>query len=184
MSEYSALIGLLLMALGIPGLVAPSFWRGLLGKFPRWKTGAWALAAIGLAWAAYRLLMASFMADWPLVRRLVLVGTPVAYLLIVFFLGELLAPRALGGLLLLAPLTVLETAALHPSPLRLVVTVLCYVCVVAGIWLVLCPYRFRTTVESLMPDNTAARITGAVLTTAGAVFLCLGFTVYRQTGVV
>jgi hypothetical protein len=63
--------------------------------------------------------------------------------LVVSFVPEFLAVRALGALLLLAASPVLHAAFLQPQTSRLLVPILAYVWVLGGMFLVGMPYLLR-----------------------------------------
>ena len=142
LSIASLLIGLLALTAGGISLAAPARVRAGLAAFPRSIWPGRILAAIDLTWAAYELsLMHLGMFDAWKVHLFWL--TPVAIALCVVYLDELLSPRALGGLLLLAAGPVLNAARWHPSDWRLIVTVIAYLWIVLGLVLLLSPWWFR-----------------------------------------
>ena len=109
---------------------------------------------------------------------LLYVLTPLSIVLVGFFVDDLLAPRALGGLLLLLAAPLLDAARWHASPLRLVVVVAAYILVVKGVVLVVCPYQFRKKVERFLTGDHACRLWGSAGCVVGAVLLTLALTVY------
>lgn len=163
-------LGILIMACGISGVVAPVKLPDLLKRFPRSAVAGWLLTAMALAWAAVLLCRSSFLLKYSWSNTVVLVLLPIAFLGLVFFLDELLAARALGGLLILAGSPVLEIARIHVSPWRVVVPALVYIWVITGMVLMLSPFVFRQTVERLSKSQTRFRITGTVI---GCVGLCV-----------
>ena len=167
--------GLLVFA---PALLAPEFARKFCVKFPRNKTAAWVLTGVGIAWSAALLHNATFFAEWPMVRRTTLILAPVIFVLVVFFLDELLAARALGGLLVLAPRPMLDAAFVSHCPWKLAIVILAYVLVICGIVLLLSPFHFRKTGEFLLKTNSRRRLTGAIGMLAAAGIIALAATVY------
>lgn len=161
-------------------ILAPAAARRVLAAFPRNKWLGRALALVALAWSV-RLVM-----DMPLgfvepyKRWFYLIG-PLAYVLIIFLLDELLAVRAFGGLLLLVAEPVLFSAR-EPglSDWRLPMVVVAYTWVVAGMVLVLGPYWFRKTVEVICRTDARCRVTGAVGLAIGVWLLVLGLTVFAR----
>ncbi|TFH16349.1 MAG: DUF2065 family protein [Lentisphaerales bacterium] len=179
LAVYSRVAGAFCVLCGLSLLLAPGQTRTLAQRFPRNRIAGWLLTGVDLAWAGWFLYNATFLAELPLARRLVIILMPVVFLLIVFLLDELLASRALGGLLLLIPQPILSAAYLHPSRMRLIMTVLAYVLAVLGMILVLSPYRLRQwTTGSLMRTDRRTRISGAVLVNAGLCLVCLGMMIY------
>ncbi|MFO7642489.1 MAG: hypothetical protein R6X17_14860 [Candidatus Competibacteraceae bacterium] len=141
--KVSALaMGALHLAAGVALAAAPGAAVKGLQKFPRSVWPGRALALGALVWVALIVGGAS-LGRFDHLKRLLWPAAGVSYLLIIFFLDELLAPRALGGLLLLAAQPILLAARFHPSPLSRVISAVVYVWVVVGMILVLSPYRFR-----------------------------------------
>lgn len=181
------------VALGGLGLVKSAFWLlapGLARKwtegFPRSRAAAWLLTAAGLGWVTWLILatplgrgeLFGVLVDWDQVKQWLTVVSPVLYFLIVFFMDELLAPRALGALMLLVPEPILSAARWHDSPWRLVMTVLAYAMVVAGIVLVLSPYRFRMSAAAWTGTDRRCRQLGIAGAALSAGLVILGVVVY------
>jgi len=104
--------------------------------------------------------------------------TPVLISLVCIYMEELLAARALGGLLLLIPAPILTAARLNDSPLSGVMTVVAYITAVKGISLVLSPYLLRKVSEMALKTDIRARALGAVGVGFDAFLLVLAFTAY------
>ncbi len=160
-------IGLaLLMAVIHSGLLfAPSLWREGFRRFPRSRWCGRILAVVAVAWAGWVLR------DMPLGRFEMLKAglIPLCVLMVILvwiYMDELLAPRALGAILLLYPAPLLEAARLHDSPWRVLASALAYILVVKGMMLLLNPYLFRRFSELALGNNRLCRIAGG----AGLVF--------------
>lgn len=171
-------MGLVLAAACGAVLALPMRAEAWLRRFPRHRPSAWVLTTVAVIWSALLL------ADTPLgpverFKPLLFVLAPLAVALLGFFVDELLAARALGGLLLLVPAPILDTFRWHGSVLRYVPIVLAYVMVVAGIALVLSPYLFRKWVDVSCGRSGRLRLTGALGFGLGLALLVLGFTVFR-----
>jgi uncharacterized protein YjeT (DUF2065 family) len=166
-----AVLGLL--ALGLPGIC-----RKLVGIFPRNIVAAGIITAIDLVWVASLIYFAPFLDAMPVIRKAAVLLTPVFFFMLVFLLDELLAPRALGGLLLLVPAPILNAARWHDSPWRFVLTVLAYVLVVTGMTLILSPYRFRQVMAVLMATDNRSRLVGGISACFGIAVLALSLLVY------
>lgn len=177
LSLMACILGPLFIVLSLPCIFWPGRVREGLLAFPRSRFPALALTAVDVAWVMIIVLRAPLgRFEW--IKPYLYVAGPVAYLLLIFFMDELLAPRALGGFLLLAANPVLQAARWHASNLRLVVTVLAYVWVVAGILLVLGPYYFRRMAEWSTSSETRCRRLGIARLALGGVLLALGLFVY------
>ncbi len=111
-------------------------------------------------------------------QLLVLLMAPAALVLIVVFVDDLLAARALGGLFLLCPLPILNAAFVHPSNSRLVMTVFAYVLVILGIVWVWSPFMFRKMAAKWIAGPRLSRMAGLAGSLLGLVMILLGLAVY------
>jgi hypothetical protein len=91
-------------------------------------------------------------------RRLMLVGISVGAVLSWMYVEEFLAVRSLGMLLLLAAEPLLESAVLRDEPSRLLLTVLAYGWVLAGLFCVGMPYLLRDAIEWVSTTTTRWRL--------------------------
>jgi hypothetical protein len=178
LSVASLLIGLLALTGGTISLLAPVRIRAGVAAFPRSVWPGRILAAIDLVWAAYELsLMHLGMFDAWKVHLYWM--TPVAIVLCVIYLDELLSPRALGGLLLLAAGPVLDIARWHPSDWRLIVTTIAYLWILLGLTFLLSPWWFRRiSLWVTGAGDHAVRITGAIKAAVGLGLIALALLVY------
>lgn len=177
LANVSWVAGLAVGLFHLPLLVAPSSATRLLERFPRSRFFAWTLTAVDLLWAAW-LLDRIPLGRFDPVKDYLIILAPIAWFAIVFLVDELLAARALGGLLALVPSPLLDIARWHESDLRRVVVVLAYACALSGIALLLGPYWFRRTVRALAANDGACRIWGATGLFVGLLLVVLGLAVY------
>ncbi|MEI6809241.1 MAG: DUF2065 family protein [bacterium] len=178
LSIVSLIVGGAIVALFTPAVLFPEAARKWCGAFPRSVVAAWVLTAVTLAWSAALLYSSPMIAGIPWAQRLAVLLAPVAFILAIFLLDELLAARSLGGLLVLIPRHILDSAMVHDSPWKLAMTLLAYVMVIAGIILILSPFRFRQTAEILMQNNARSRLIGSVGVIVGIVAVVQALTVY------
>lgn len=179
MSELSGVVmifGAGLAMICAPLVFLPEKAMRFVKAFPRNKAIGMALTAVALTWSAW-LLMKMDMGGLDKWKPLLYVLTPLTFILVVLLVDELLAARALGGLLLLVPAPILTAAQWHASPFRLVIVILSYLLVVAGMILVLSPFRFRKTMAILAANQKNCRITGSIGFALGILVICLGLTV-------
>jgi uncharacterized protein YjeT (DUF2065 family) len=141
-------VAAVLLVVSLPFAVAPDRAVAFLGRFPRSRAAGGVLAAVSLFWAAMIVYNAE-LGRFNSLKPVLMILAVVAFFLVFFLMDELLAPRALGGLFLLAATPVLNAARWHPSALRLVPVLIAYILVLAGMFLVLNPYLFRKTVERI-----------------------------------
>ena len=159
------------MALWLRGMAA---W---VGAFPRHVWAGRILAAVDILWSAWLLLQMRF--AWVDAHHmLIYAAVPLAYVLVILFVDDLLASRALGGFMLLAPLPILESAFVHPAASRLVMTSFAYLLVIFGIVLVWSPFKWRQWTERWIIRVPITRTVGIVGLIVGAGMLALGWRVY------
>ncbi len=133
---------------------------------------------IALPWAAWMLVSNPPLLGSIWLTKLVYIATPIAFVLIMMFVSELLAPRVLGGLLLLISNPILMETRFHDSLWRLVVSVMIYIWIVAGIMLVLHPYRFRQIGSYFLKNSTRSRMVGVSGLGVAALLFVLALSVY------
>ena len=172
-------IGLLHLVSALAGLYAPDRARRALRAFPRHDVSAWVLTAAALGWSGWLVLHTLPFSNMARIETLVYVGTPVCFFAVVLYVDELLAPRALGGLLLLVAGPVLAAARLHDARLSLVMTLLAYAWIVTGMVLVATPYRFRRMCEPWLRDRARFRGLNLAGLALGLILIILACTVYR-----
>lgn len=177
LSNWAVIIGVIIVAVNGLSLAAPQAIRKWALAFPRSRLWAWTLTAVDLFWVAWIILHAP-LGRFENLKPAVYVAAPVFFILIVFFMDELLAPRAAGGLLLLVANPILNAARWHASSWRLVVTVLVYLWVVAGIVFVLSPYRLRDMMAWATESTQRLRVLSAIRLAVGIVLIGLGLWVY------
>ena len=175
------------ITLVVGGLVL--VWHLWLGLAPRtvgsWLAGfprnIWAgriLAAVAIGWVALLIWRADI--AWLEHYRLPFCAlAPVAYVLIVVFVDELLAARALGGLFLLLPALILDAAFVYPSNSRLIMTGFAYLLVIFGMVMVWSPFMFRKMTAPWAGRPDVCRVLGAIGSAVGLGMLLLGWFVYR-----
>ena len=148
-----------------------------VGAFPRHVWAGRMLAAVDILWSAWLLLQMRF--AWVDAHpMLVYTAVPVFYVLVILLVDDLLATRALGGFLLLAPLPILESAFVHPAASRLVMTSFVYLLVILGIVLVWSPFKWRQWTERWIKRAPITRAVGIGGLIVGAGMLFLGWRVY------
>ena len=177
LSTIAIALGCFIMVMNLPAIFAPALFRRVATGFSRNAPAAWILTAIDVLWVAWIILHAS-LGRFESLKPLVYIGAPVSFFAMVFFMDELLAPRALGGLLLLLANPVLNSARWLDTQWRLVMVVIAYVWVIAGIMFVLSPFRLRQAAEWGTKTNLRCIVGGSIRILVGAFVLFLGLKVY------
>ena len=165
--------GGVLILLSLPGLLKPDL-AAVVQKFPRSRVAGFILLTVDLIWTLW-LLATIEMGEFAAFRRPLLIVVPIGYILVLRFVDEFLAVRALGILCLLIAEPLLDAAFLRYETSRLFVTVFAYLLIVAGLFWVMIPYVLRDQI------NWGARNTGRWRMLHGIAFVCgaviLGFAV-------
>jgi hypothetical protein len=134
--------GLLLLLVSLPGLLMPGRARGWVTHFPRSFPVGIILLTLAFLWSMW-LLASMEMGEFSSFRKPLLIAVPIGYVLVLRFVNEFLAVRALGILALLAGEPLLDAAFLRYEHSRLLVTVFAYLLIVLGLFWVTMPYVLR-----------------------------------------
>lgn len=177
LAQITGGVGGLLAALGGWALVTPTGFRRATLALPRHKIAAWILTLIALAWAVHE-MQALSLGGLDVWKQRAYYAIPVAFYFIVVYLDELLAARALGGVLLILPTPWLDAARWFDSDWTLVPKVTAYLMVVAGMYLVATPYRFRQWLLPCLDNGPRARALAGLLLALGAAHLVLALAVF------
>ena len=173
----SIFLGLLAVAGGLIGILRPALIRRFAERFPRSVVPAWILTAL-CCWLGAREALLMNMGFLDAYKPYIYLLAPAVFFATVVYMKELLAPRALGGLLLLVAVPILHAARWHESAWRLVVVVMVYLWIIYGLLLLLSPWWFRKTYQPFL--GSEALFTAAAYGKAafGLVLLLLGIFVY------
>lgn len=120
----------------------------LAKDFPRHRLAGIVLLTVCLVWSLF-LVSCMDMGEFFTWRNSVLMLLPVAYFLVIVFVPEFLAVRALGSLMLLAAMPVLSAAFLQPQISRLLLPIVAYVWIILGMFFVGMPYLLRDGIQWL-----------------------------------
>src|SRR5205823_14211021 len=169
--------GIALVLLSLPGLIKPGLVQICLKRFPRSSVGGIVLLSLVLVWSFW-LLATMEMGEFSSFRRPLMIILPIGYVLVLRFVEEFLAVRALGILCLLAAEPLLESAFFRDESSRLVLTVLAYLMIVAGLFWVTMPYLLRDQINWSASNNTRWHALHGIAAAYGAAILVCAFTQY------
>ena len=169
--------GLFLLLIGLAGLILPGSSRAFAMKLPRSRGAGIILLSLVFLWSFW-LLATMEMGEFSSFRRPLMFALPVGFLLVLWFVSEFLAVRALGMLFLLAAEPLLEAAFLRHEMSRLFVTVFAYVLIVKGLFWVTMPYLMRDRISWSGRSTGRWMILHAAACLYGAAILFLAFTRY------
>jgi hypothetical protein len=156
--------GIVLLLFGLWGLVRPDASQTAARSLPRSRVAGFVLLTIAFFWSFW-LLATMEMGEFSSFRKPLLFILPVGFLLVLRFVDEFLAARALGILFLLGAEPLLDAAFFRNETSRLLVTVFAYILIVVGLFWVTMPYLMRDQI------NWSARTNGRWRITHGLVFL-------------
>jgi hypothetical protein len=169
--------GALLVLISLPGLLRPTLLQNLAKRLPRSRISGIVLLSIAFAWSFW-LLATMEMGEFSGFRRPLLIILPIGYFLVLRFVDEFLAVRALGILCLLAAEPLLDAAFFRYEPSRLVLTVFAYILVLAGLFWVTMPYLLRDQIDWSTRNNARWHIMHGLVLLYGSAILTLAVTVY------
>jgi hypothetical protein len=173
----STILGAVIIAGRLPGVIAPAMFREHMRTFPRsvW----WGRVLIGIAalWAGI-VMFGAATDDWAWARPIVVIGVPVAYWLVINYAEQFLAIRGTAALLLLVAKVALDAADLSELPSRLVVTVLAYLWVCAAMWMAVAPHQVRDWIGFVTAKDNRCRLACGVGVAVGVLLVALGLFVY------
>ena len=177
-SDWSLLLGAVLALKGLLALLAAPLAARLAQRFPRdvWtgrvlSAAAWAWAG----WALYTMPIEFLTPVRPYIPFAALAAIPLTWI----WMPDLLSCRAAGCLLTLFPCPLLLDVRFHPSPWRLALVSFVYLCIVAGMILLLYPWYLRRALAFLAGHPARMRAGGAATLLLVAGFITLGLTVLR-----
>src|SRR3954468_17665841 len=170
-------VGIFLLVIGALGLISSKFVQSAAKQLPRSRIAGIVLLTIALIWSVW-LLATIEMGEFASFRRPLLIALPIGYVLVIRFVDEFLAVRALGILCLLAAEPLIDAAFLRYELSRLLVTVFAYVLVIAGLFWVTMPYLLRDQINWTIGSNTRWRLVNGAALIYGAVTLTIAIIQY------
>jgi hypothetical protein len=176
LQTVGTIAGAFLILISLPGLLKPNL-ATVAQRFPRSRLAGVILLTADLVWSFW-LLATMEMGEFSAFRRPLLIALPIGYVLVLRFVDEFLAVRALGILCLLAAEPLLDAAFLRYETSRLLVSVLAYLLIVAGLFWVAIPYLLRDQINWSARSGVRWRFMHGIVLFYGVVILALAITVY------
>ena len=168
--------GICLIVVSLPGLVKPDL-ASVAQRFPRSRLAGFVLLTVDLVWSLW-LLATIEMGEFASFRVPLIIALPVGYFLVLRFVDEFLAVRALGVLCLLVAEPLLDAAFLRHEHSRLLVTVLAYLLIIAGMFWTAIPYILRDEINWTARTRIRWQVLHGILFCYGAAILSLAFLQY------
>ena len=150
-------VGLLLVLSHALGLIKPTASIDFARAFPRSRPVGTILLVMAAVWS-FLLVSDIDLGEFSRLRNLMLVGIVAGAVLSWMYVEEFLAVRALGMLLLLAAEPLLESCALRSEQSRLLLVILAYAWIIAGLFFVGMPYLLRDAVKILTSQKQIWRL--------------------------
>jgi hypothetical protein len=169
--------GLFLSLFGLWGLVKPGASQAAARRLPRSRVAGFVLLTIAFFWSFW-LLATMEMGEFSAFRKPLLFVLPVGFLLVLRFVDEFLAARALGILFLLAAEPLLDAAFFQTEATRLLVTVFAYLLIITGLFWVTMPYLLRDHINWSAQTNGRWRFTHGLAFLYGAALVACAVTRY------
>ena len=176
LAVITLILGLLAICGGGFAVKSPETMRSALEKYPRSVWPGRILLAIDMIWSAYAVNQLHLGGFDPLKIHLMWLA-PVLIGVGAIYLDELLSVRALGGLLLLAVGPILAAVRDNGLGWGVIISVLCYLWIIAGLFFVLEPWWFRRVFKRFEAPATL-RTAGIAKMVAGAGLVALALFVY------
>jgi len=170
-------VGLFLVLISLPGLLRPSLVQEFAKRLPRSRMAGTFLLTFAALWSFW-LVATIEMGEFSSFRRPLIIALPIGYVLVLRFVDEFLAVRALGILCLLAAEPLLDAAFLHYETSRLLVTAFAYLLVIAGLVWVTIPYSLRDQINWSTHTQTRWRFMHGGAAVYGVIILALALAIY------
>lgn len=168
-------VGALLVLIHAYALIQPAVSQRGLTRFPRSSLLGPVLLSIAAIWT-FILIQKMDLGEFASFRRILLIATLVAWGLSWKFVPEFLPVRALGMLLLLAAEPLLSAAFLQPETSRLLLVVLAYAWIIAGLFWVGMPYLLRDQIAWVSQTSTRWRLMAGAGLVYGLLIFGFAFT--------
>lgn len=136
------LLGLILLAGHLWAYLKPAQTQAFLRDFPRNYAWGVILLSICFFWGMM-IIQHMDMGEFFHLRRWFLIIVPAGFVGVLFYVREFISVRALGSLMLLAAGPMLCAAFLQPQLSRLLIPILAYAWIIAGMFFVGMPFLMR-----------------------------------------
>lgn len=173
----SFMLGILALIGGMLGLFRTDLVKRFAEIFPRSVIPAWVFTAL-CCWLGLKEALNMNMGFLNNHKQYLYLISPLVFVASVTYLKELLAPRALGGFLLLIAVPIVRTAALSGKPLFQVVVALAYLWIIFGLFLLMSPWYFRKFMTPFQKNNALLKVGSGLKVLLGVGLILLGVFAY------
>jgi len=171
---YTLIIGAFFLGFGLAITIGGKNFASFFKTFCRNKYAGMALSTIDLI-LTYSLLKNMPMGFLDNYKWLLILLLPIAIVLVNIYLDELLFSRSFGGLLLIVMAPVLDAARMSFSTFTPVLSLACYILIVAGMYLVCLPYLMRDFGTMIEKRNGVVKLLSIVMALFGIALIVLAF---------
>lgn len=180
LSLLSILLGLGMAAPQVYGLARPTAFAAAARKFPRALLPGYVLMALGTFWFLW-LVKQEPIADFAAFKPYMMVGFAAVGLGTCIFVTDFLAVRGLAIVLMLLAKLMVDTGRPHlgETPWVLLIQLLAYVLVVAGIWFTVAPWRLRDFLNWATANEKRVKVGSGIRLAFALLVLMLGLTAFR-----
>jgi hypothetical protein len=179
LSTLSLLLGVLVGAVQVFGLLKPAQLGAAVRAFPRSLTAGYLLMAVGTLWFFYYLRQESI-ADFERYKNVMFAGFGLVAVGTCLFVNDFLAVRGLAITLLVLGKFMVDTARWHDSAWRLVITTWAYLLIVAGMWFTVSPWRCRDLIAWATASEGRIKLLCGVRLAFALLLIVLGLTAFRS----
>jgi hypothetical protein len=179
LSTLSIVLGLLVAAINLYGLLVPAGFKNAARKLPRSTPWGILFMLWGTAWFMWNVSHES-LSDFENLKPLLFVLFLGVGLGSCFFVQDFLAVRGLAVLMLLLGKLMVDTERWAASDWRLVIAVWAYLLVIFGMWFTISPWRLRDFLFWATDTDSRIRLGSAARLAFGVFIAVLGFTVFRE----
>jgi hypothetical protein len=177
LSTLSIWLGLIVAALNLFGLLSPTEFKKAARKFPRSVPAGYVLMLAGTAWFVWNVSRES-LSDFESLKPFLFTLFIAVGLGTCFFVQDFLAVRGLAVVLLLLGKLMVDTERWVDNDWRLVIAILAYLLVIAGMWFTVSPWRLRDLLYWGTANDQRIRIGSALRFALGLFVAFLGFKVF------
>ena len=176
MAFWCLALGIPLLAYGVLSLIETERMARWLVTFPRNRTAAWTLCAIGWFWTAHELdtigieVFDRYLKAFP---GQLWIMAAVLTVLTCWWMPNLLPIRGVCALFMLFPAEMFPVIRLCDTQWRLALVVFAYACIVVGMYGMFYPWRIRQALAWLASSPARVRAAGAICTAVGGLFVVL-----------
>jgi len=171
------LLGAIALTIGFIGMFSPDTLKEQMKKFPRSTVPAWILLLLCCFLGAREALHMNmgFLNQY---KKAIYLIAPGVFVASVIYMKELLAPRVLGGFLLLIAPPILRIASQSDAPYFQLISALVYIWIIYGLILLMSPWYFRKINQPLLDSPTLFKIAMLGKIVLGFVLIGFGLFIY------